>query len=468
MSVQVAVGFVLVFLVYWSSPNLDNGDGFSALPTAHSLVYERDLDLGEFEDAWWYDDHYGIVDVDDRRVTYFPWLSAVFAAPAVVLWDGLSAFGLVENSVVAIEAGRVGRLHLLPASACTAAAAVVLGLLTRRLFELRRESDPAPAEARVDPLGPWSLTAWIVLAGLTTSLWSVASRSMGQHGPSVLLGGAAMLVLTGLLGRTPSRHPGRAAAALGALLALAYWQRPTNVVLTAVALAVLALRRRELAGHVLVGTAATHAVMLSANLLLVGRAVPPYFAGGRVGWHDELVDAAAANLVSPARGLLVFSPFLIGAALLAAPSRRANWSSDLSAYVLVAALGTAGYLVVASGFEESWWAGASYGPRFMTEALVLVAPVALLGWFADHERRSNLRGARLGIVSALLLWSAVAHGTGASISAVDCWNRARTTIPAPGVWDWDEPQVLEGSRLVLEHGWAGAKRVRCDVTDVEA
>ena len=31
-----------------------------------------------------------------------------------------------------------------------------------------------------------------------------------------------------------------------------------------------------------------------------------------------------------------------------------------------------------------------------------------------------------------------------------------------------DPQVREGSRLVLEHGWAGARRVDCDLAETAA
>ena len=455
---QIAVGFVLVLLVYCTSQNLDTGDGFSTLPSAHSLLYDGDLDLGEFQGTQWYATHYGLVDLGDRRVTYFPWFGAVIAAPFVAAGDGLSTLGLVTNSAEAMQEGSVGWLHLLPASAVSAAAAVVLGLLTRRLFVLRSEG----RHATTDPLGPWSLTAWIVLLGLATSLWSVASRSMGQHAPSVLLGGGAMLLLVHLLGRDAPVRPQRASALLGALLALSYWERPTNLVLTAVALGVLVLRRRHLVRPMLLGTATVHVLMLAANALLVGRAVPPYFTGGRVGWHDELPEAVAANLVSPARGLLLFSPFVLGALLLALPGRRASLSRDLGTYALIGGLGALAYLAVVSGFKESWWAGESYGPRFMTESLILLGPLALVGLFGPAPGARVPRAARLGAASLLFVWSFLVHGGGASVPAVDCWNTARAHAPAPGVWDWSRPQLLEGPRLIAERGWSGATRAGCD------
>jgi hypothetical protein len=454
VGVQVAVGFVLVFLVYCSSHNVDNGDGFSALPSAHSLLYDRDLDLGEFRSTWWYEDHYGIVDVGDRRLTYFPWLSAVFATPVVALGDALSTVGLVENSEEAIAQGRVGALHLVPASLTAAAAAAVLGLVTRRLLGL---------VGRPEPLGRWSLTAWIVILGLGTSLWSVASRSMGQHAPSMLLGGIAALGLLRLLDADPA-HLRRRALLLGAVVALAYWERPTNLVLTGVVVTVLLLRRRQLAGPVVLSTVTTHLVVMALNLVLVGRAVPPYFAGDRVGWHADLPQAVAANLVSPARGLLMFSPFLLGAALLLLPSRRALLPRDLSTYAVVGAAGALVHLAVVSAFEESWWGGASFGPRFMSESVVLLGPLALVGLFGPTTRAVVPLLARQTLAGVLVAVSTVLHGSGALLPAVDCWNLARADLSPPGVWDWSEPQVLEGPSLVLDHGWAGANEARCDAT----
>lgn len=467
---QIVVGFLLVFFVFCASPNVDSGDGFSITPTAHSLLYEQNLELSEFRNTPWFDHHYGVAQIEGRRQTYFPWLSAVFAVPTVALWDGLSVVGVTSNSSDQIDAGTVGTLQVVGGSLSGSLAAVVLALTTRRLFQLMGERAPDRKNSgrqvsnhllsAESVFGRWSVTFWIVVLGLGTSLWSVASRSVGQHAPSVLLGGTAVLLLTSMIGQRPLPHRVLSGTALGAVLALAYWERPTNLVLTLVAVAVIGVCRRRVLLPLLGGLAATHVMILAANVALVGRAIPPYFAGGRVGWHDEYIEAMAANVISPGRGLVLFSPFLLGAILLALPSRSSLMPRDLRVYTLAAGSGALGYLLIVSGFEESWWAGLSYGPRFMTESVVLLGPLALLGLFGPTRSRVLPDSAARALAGLLIVASVVIHGGGAVSPEIDCWN-ARHGDASDGVWSWSDPQALAAPKAVVAQRDSVASSTGC-------
>ncbi|MFN7150497.1 MAG: hypothetical protein ACK4V6_13580, partial [Microthrixaceae bacterium] len=416
---QLLVGFALVALIYAVSPNSDGSDGYLAIPAAHSLYHDADLDLSEFRDADWFSTHYALIDVEGRSVDYFPWLTAVAAVPVVAAWEALSWTGITRDPGDMVAEASFTRLRILSASLISALAATLLGLLAFRLVQLAGNGRrTAVSWLAID--GRWTVTTWIVVIGLGTSLWSIASRSTWQHGPSVALGAAAMLMLVAAL-REQRNGPWFAACA-GALVSLAYWARPTNVVLTLVLCGVLAARRPRLlvaAGAAVVGA---HALVVATNLALLGTALPPYFTASRVGWHGDLPEALAANMISPARGLLVFSPFLLGAAALLLPSRRAILGRDLGTYALVAGLGAAGYLVVVSAFGEKWWAGHSFGPRFMTETLVLLAPLALIGIFGPRAASPPPRRAGRTLAVLAIGWSVLVHMTGAHVPSTSCWN----------------------------------------------
>jgi hypothetical protein len=440
---QLLVGFALVALIYAVSPNSDGGDGYLAVPAAHSLYHDGDLDLSEFGDAPWFGAHYAQVEVNGRTVDYFPWSSAVAAVPVVAAWEGLSRIGLTDDPAAMIRADAFTRLRIVSASVVSALAATLLGLLALRLVEL------AGARRRITSSwmaidGRWTVTSWILVIGLGTSLWSTASRSMWQHGPSVALGAAAMLMLVAALG-SPRRAAWYAASA-GALVSLSYWARPTNLVLTLVLVGVLLVRRPRLAVPAVAAVVATHAAVVVANLILLGAALPPYFTASRVGWHPDLPEALAANVVSPARGLLVFSPFLLGAAALLLPNRRTILGRDLGTYALAAGVGTVGYLVVVSAFGEKWWAGHSFGPRFMTETLVLLAPLAVLGIFGPRAGTGGPGRAVRALAVVAIAWSVVVHMTGAQVSGTRCWNTEPRDIDvAPErIWDVRDPQVGAG------------------------
>ncbi len=440
---QLLVGFALVALIYAVSPNSDGGDGYLAVPAAYSLLHDGDLDLSEFDDAPWYGAHYAQVEVQGRTVDYFPWLTAVAAVPVVATWEGLSRIGLVDDPAAMVRADAFTRLRIVSASVVSALAATLLGLLALRLVELTGTRRRVTTSWMATD-GRWTVTTWILVIGLGTSLWSTASRSMWQHGPSVALGAGGMLMLVAAL-RDPRRGPWFAASA-GALVSLAYWTRPTNVVLALVLCAVLLMRRPRLAVPAVAAMVVTHAVVVGANLALLGTALPPYFTASRVGWHPDLPEALAANMISPARGLLVFSPFLLGAAALLLPGRRAILGRDLGAYALAAGLGAGGYLVVVSAFGEKWWAGHSFGPRFMTETLVLLAPLAMVGIFGPRTGTQGPGRAVRALAVLAIGWSVLVHMTGAQVPGTRCWNtEPRDIDSAPErVWDLGDPQVGAG------------------------
>lgn len=448
---QLLVGFALVALIYAVSPNSDGGDGYLAVPAAHSLLHDRDLDLSEFEGAPWYGVHYAQVEVHGRTVDYFPWLTAVAAVPVVAAWEGLSRVGVTDDPAAMVRADAFTRLRIVSASVVAALAATLLGLLALRLVELTGTRRRLTSSWMATD-GRWTVTTWIVVIGLGTSLWSTASRSMWQHGPSVALGAGAMLMLVAAL-RDPRRGAWSAAAA-GALASSAYWTRPTNVVLSLVLCAVLLLRRPRLAVPAVAAMVATHAVLVGANMALLGTPLPPYFTASRIGWHPDLPEALAANVISPARGLLVFSPFLLGAAALLLPSRRAILGRDLGTYALAAGVGAVGYLVVVSAFGEKWWAGHSFGPRFMTETLVLLAPLAMIGIFGP---RAGDRGPGRAVRAVAVLaigWSVLVHMTGAQVPVTECWNTRPEDIDAAPerVWDLGDPQFGAGLTALAGRG----------------
>lgn len=456
---QALAGFLLLLAVFACSPNTDGGDGYLALPTAHSLLRQGDLDLQEFSDAEWYGRHYAQVEVEGRQLDYFPWMTAAAAVPLVGLWELGAAAGALPDPATAIRADDFGTARILSASVLAAAAATALGLLTRRLMQMVAASTAQGDQHWwIAPDAAWSVTLWTLVIGLGTSLWSTASRTLWQHGPSALLGAGALLALTVVLGRPDSRRRDvGAAVACGSLLALAYWVRPTNLVLALGVLAVVIVRRRSALGTIVASFVAVQALVLVANTVLVGEAVPPYFSSGRIGRHHELVEAVAANLVSPARGLLVFSPFLLGGLALLLPTRRKLLGADLSALGCMAGAVVVGILVAVAAYGEKWWAGHSFGPRFMSEALVVLGPMALVGIFGPRAGRPSGRLVRVTWMVAIVA-SVAAHAGGAWSGEALCWNSTPVSIDdqPSRVWDWNDAQLTAALR-----GPPGADGERC-------
>src|SRR5262249_3816512 len=160
----------------------------------------------------------------------------------------------------------------------------------------------------------------------------------------------------------------------------------------------------------------------------------PYFRASRVSLSPTTVEALLGNLVSPARGLLVFVPVSLLCAYGFLLKRRAGTLSSLDVAVAVSAVG---YWLLVSTFP-SWWAGWSYGPRFLTDiARMLVWSLPpVLASIAEQRRRV------LGVVAVLVILLSIAiQARGAlSQSAVEWnWTPRDVGIDRGRLWDWSDP-----------------------------
>jgi hypothetical protein len=196
-----------------------------------------------------------------------------------------------------------------------------------------------------------------------TDTWVISSQALWQHGLAELLLISALLILTGPC--TPFR-----AFAAGLLCALLAANRPPDAILAA-ALALYALRW---AGRSIVPLAAGAAIpvtlLLSYNLGITGALAGGYGVASVASpdfFQRQLLPGVAGLLFSPARGLFVFSPFLL---FLPACFPRAFRDRDTRPlnFLLVAAA-VAQILLYA---KTDWRAGFSWGPRFLTDLLPLL------------------------------------------------------------------------------------------------
>ncbi|MCU1349268.1 MAG: hypothetical protein JWO56_2298 [Acidobacteria bacterium] len=195
-----------------------------------------------------------------------------------------------------------------------------------------------------------------------TTTWVVSSQALWQHGLAEVLVIGALLLLTG-----PSTAP-RALAA-GLLLGLLAGNRPPDVILAA-ALGAYGLfwagRRRA---TLLAAAAALPMVLvLLYNLAVAGNVGGGYGLIGRADFfkHD-LVPGVAGLLVSPTRGLLVFSPFLL---FLGLAWRHLPRGREERGLTLAMCAGIAIQILLYA--KADWRGGLSWGPRYMTDLLPLL------------------------------------------------------------------------------------------------
>ena len=448
----------LVFAIHVRSPNATLADSIQFVPTAESLVTEGNLEI-----TWSLEvpggnapqpgGHLHGLHQNENELSYYPSYPlgpALLAVPVVVARHALHAVGIGPSVREELLRG-TWPMERLVASLVVAATAGVLYLLAAHV--LRKEGTrPVMAPAAV------ALTF-----AFATSAWSTASRALWQHGPSMLMLSLALLAAVKVndagAGAGVGRHAGRwAAAGLGAALGGAWVMRPTNAIPLAVFTVWLVVARRRVLLPYLGGMAVVLVPWFLVNAAVYNRVLSNYYMpGAQGGGNPDFFEAVLANLVSPGRGLLVFSPVLglAVAGTVLQLRRRRLLSLDVAVWATVA-----GHLALVS-MSENWWGGHSIGPRLLSDMVPLLVylslPVLAPPFPSFLGRRPVLRTGFLAASALALVASVGINFQGATMRSMWCWNVIPENVDGhpERVWNVRDPQVLAGlGSLADGHSWA--------------
>ena len=412
-------------------------DSMWSVPTAISIWDHGDANLDEYRAAL-EARQYVFTEAHRRHVyTQFPIGTSLLIAPTIPVLRSLASIALSNNPA------RLSKLEALQdASRCNpipgepivrlhsltelVLASVIVSLTTIVIFTI----------ATIEGLG---LAGAVVVAGIFafgTSAWSMASRSLWQHGPSMLMLSLALL----------TQITGRALPLGGALLGFSYVIRPTNAIpVTMATLWALITRGRRAIGFC-AGVAVVLGTFFMVNEQVYRAWLPPYYQAGRLGSPTFWV-ALAGDVISPGRGLFVFSPVLAFALFGIALKRRAGRLGWLDASLIASILL---HWIAIAAFPH-WWAGYSYGPRFFADMLpyfvYFVIPV--VRWLGET---SGARARAVATAFALATaFSVFVHAEGALTFRSIMWNHLPRSVDSypERLWDWRDPQFLAG---VLREG----------------
>jgi hypothetical protein len=265
-----------------------------------------------------------------------------------------------------------------------------------------------------------------------SSSWSLVSRGLWQHGPSMLMLSCTLVLLT-----SP-----RLKMFAGIPLGWAYLIRPTNAIsIAVVGLYFLVTRKLKLSlkpnlivigGYILL-------VMTPVLILIywswcnLGRILPTYYSGNRLALGFGIFNGIGVNLISPSRGLLVFTPILLlcffskNTGIFRTPLNRAV----LGAIIL--------HLIAVSAFPE-WWAGHSYGPRYMSDMLpyLFFLFAQLISTMSCQKYFTRVA------VAGIILASFTLHYQGANNLSLWMWNKHPREISSHPyrVWNIRDSQVV--------------------------
>jgi len=396
---------VALFLVYMANgKRVGTQDSIPAQYLPHSIVHEGDLDFNEFTHLYQDGKPYYLLRRGDTYLSSYPVMPGILAVPvhlAAHLFggaDGPESLEMQEKVAAALIAACSAAFVFLAArQACSGGAALVVALVY----------------------------------ALGTTTYSTSSQALWQHGPvELFLAIAAYLLLRG--------RRGGHLWPVGASLGMAVLCRPSAAPVVAIVAAyILVTRWRQVPLFVLAGLPFL-AFGVWCNLDY-GTVLGPYHLHyqGKTSewWSGAFWPTLAGHLVSPSRGLLVFSPVLVFAA-------HGLWRKVVverdGAFACFAVVCVA-HVAVISKFSM-WWAGDSFGPRYATDLM----PLAALFLCPMAQR---LVGRRRDVASVAFLGLAVVsiaiHSLGVYSSRTRRWNGNPSIDRYPQrVWDWADSQIL--------------------------
>lgn len=337
-------------------------------------------------------------------VSVYPIGSAVLALPVyapMYLW--LAATGEVSSARLFAASEKAEKIA---ASTLAAAAVAVFYLM------LRRRVGTATAF--------WAAVAF----GLGSSLWATASQLLWQHGPVVLVLTAALWLLL-----WPER-PSWSLAAAGFLLGLAVLIRPTAGLFwlagcgcTLVGGGTLSERLRRTVLFLAAGLPLI-ALTLGYNWMYYRTPLGGYGLATHFFSQARPLVGTAGLLISPNRGLLVFTPIallgLLGIArALARPAREP--------VVAIFALAALCHLALMGSYGD-WTGGWSFGPRYLVDVLPILGLAGAQMW-------PGLSRLGKGLTWAGLVWSILVQLNGAFCYPASRWNARMGEQIAQEAWN---------------------------------
>jgi hypothetical protein len=275
-----------------------------------------------------------------------------------------------------------------------------------------------------------------------TSAFAIASQALWMHGPAMLfLSIAAYLWLC---------RPKRLIAA-GAMLSLAVAARPVMMVAAGIFTMYVAMRRPRELPRFLAVPAVVAALLLAFNLhfynslsggyrevnadMLQHQRLPSV-------WTSAIPTGLAGLLISPSRGLFIFSPFLLagfwGGIRVLRDSRWREWQP--------LALSVFGQVLLFSCYS-SWWGGMCYGPRLLSEAcpylVLLIAPVI------PEIDAKRLRRVTFQVLAA----ASIFVQTAGAMLWTGNWYADPTDVDIDHarLWDWKDNEI---TRTLRNYRWS--------------
>ena len=295
--------------------------------------------------------------------------------------------------------------------------------------------------------------AWVLALffGLGTPAWPLSSQELWQHGPGTLCLAIGVYALFSLA-KTSSQ---KFALIAGLFLGLAVLCRLLNVIPVAALSCFILAHQRKYSAAFFLPLIAIAIPLALYNIEMYGHLSGGYDAIYQSKWHawrglssetayDNLLPQGFADvLISPSRGLLVFSSFLLPA-LIAAMVFVIRPNTRIDRYLAIWVL----VMIVVLAKNTLWWGGSSFGPRYFSETCValVILTGSLWHWLTQYRLLH-------GMFVASAVTSIALNGLGA-FSAPCGWADTPNYVDQhpERLWDWQDSEIPRCLKFAIENG----------------
>ena len=432
--------FEAPFMFLWTAPTPQGAEagvyvpGWLNRPPGSTKSYAEHYREGRLKFAGW--KYYLVPTTRARAETGEPLFVGVFGPMAGLLM--LPAVAAARGLGASLDPGMLSLLGKLTAATLVAASVSLVYLTVRRFVERRR-----------------ALLLALIYA-FASCAWAVASQSLWQQTPEMFFLSLGFFFLLA----TPDQS--RRSLWAGLAFSAAAACRPTAAIVALVAAGGLVLCDKRALGAFILGALPLSVVVLAWNFyyfgspvdfgqLVGGERVAQFKTGSANLWQTPLWLGAAGLLLSPGRGLLIYSP-VFAAALAGAVSA---WMDRRHSDMRIVSVAVAGLWVPAFLWFD-WWGGWAYGYRPIMDSLPLLTLLCVPVLDAIL-RRPAVRAA----LFVALGWSLFVQALGAFAYSPWGWNmkalqpggeRANVDLPAyqHRLWsfrDWQIGYLIANFRL---------------------
>lgn len=404
----IALSSVLLVLYLGNGGSRETGDTLPARQLPVSVLQDANLYLDRFISRYKQPSMHSVVNVDGRWVSNYPVGTPLLAVP----------FYLPLIRTDEIPDSRLNMFGKISASCLVVIASLILYLTLRRLT--------SPSNAM--------LIAFIY--GLCTSNFSVCSQGMWQHT------GSQVAFCTTLYCFVRGKVEPQWIALAGLPVCFLVICRPTNVLLTLPLTAYVLVQYPRLFVKFLLAGFPVVLFHLWYNLHYFGDVFHSQFPLRSYYWQTPFLEGFGGLLISPGRGLFVYSPILLFAIFGFWRALRSP-SDPIRTLFIYTLCGTLLVIFVHSKWC-SWWGGLSYGPRLISDLL----PGMCLALYPAADIVRNHAWLKFCALFFIGI-SFVAH----FIGAYGDESQWKGYVEPEGLWVWTDNPLVNPAREIFDDWW---------------